>query len=77
MLPVTRHPVNLKCGPWHKPRRWSPITRDTRKCIKSKYNEDLIFGFDTIKSLLCSIMRNTGLYVKYMQYMNIRICSII
>jgi len=31
----------LKCGLWRKPRRWVPLTRDTRKGIKRvQYNED-------------------------------------
>jgi len=26
--------VPLKCGPWCKPQKWAPLTRDTRKGIK-------------------------------------------
>jgi len=42
-LPTTRHRCNLGCvGLGAKPRRWTPLTRDTRK-ILSEYNKDLIF----------------------------------
>jgi len=34
-LPTTRHHCNLDCvGLGLKPRRWSPLTRDTQKGIK-------------------------------------------
>jgi len=34
-LPTTRHRCNLDCvGPGVKPRRWAPLTCDTRKGIK-------------------------------------------
>jgi len=42
-LPTTRHRCNLDVWSFGaKPRRWAPLTRDTRKGI-SEYNEDLIF----------------------------------
>jgi len=40
-LPTIRHRYNLYCvGLGAKPRRWAPLTRDTRKGIKRVYNKD-------------------------------------
>jgi len=55
-LSTTRHRCNLDCvGLGAKPRRWTPLTRDTRKGVLSEYNEALIFFFES-KAIARSVM---------------------